>query len=145
MDSSKITRRIGLMAFSVIAAVASIRITYLIDAEASTYYVSALVDTFTSITSTMNIVSILVIAIVIAGLIVRLRVEPLDVFPVGMSLAVAFMLGIWITTVSYNTIQYDTTSWWMILIIGINLLITYVMISLPLGLIGLFLTQVLRS
>lgn len=145
MDSSKITRRIGWMAFSVIAAVASLRITYLIDSEASTFYLSALVGTFTSITSTITLLSILVIATLIAGLILRLRVEPLDVFPVGMSLAVAFMLGIWMTTVSYNTIQYDTASWWMILIIGLNLLISYVMISLPLGLIGLFLTQVLRS
>lgn len=133
------------MAFSVIAAVASLRITYLLQSDGSVYYISSLVATFENVTSTINSVSILVIIGLITGLILRFRNHPLDVFVAIMTIAMAFILGIWMTTLSYSSIQYDTTSWWMVGMIALNLLISYLLISIPLALVGLFVTQVLRS
>lgn len=144
MDSSKLTRRIGAMAFSIIAAVASLRLTYLLRSSGSTYYIESLVRTFQNTITFTNLGSLLLLSLVVVGFVLWFKRRPFDVFTSIMSTALLFILGIWITTLGYSALQYDTPPWWSILIIGINVTISVVFISVPLSLLGVFITQILR-
>ena len=144
MDSSKLTRRIGAMAFSIIAAVASLRITYLFNASGSTFYIDSLVLTFQNTLSVANLGSLLLLVLAVIALLAWFKRRPLDVFILIMSTSLLFILGIWITTLGYSSVQYDTAPWWTLFVIGINLTISILFIAIPLSLIGVFITQILR-
>ena len=144
MDSSKLTRRIGAMAFSIIAAVASLRITYLLRASGSMFYIDSLVLTFQNTLSVANLGSLLLLVFTVIALLAWFKRRPLDVFASIMSIAVLFILGLWITTLGYSSVQYDTAPWWTLIMIGINVTISILFIAIPLSLIGVFITQILR-
>lgn len=132
------------MAFSVVAAVASLRLTYLLSETAATFYIDSLILTFQNTSSFSNVGSILLLILVVTGFVFRFKRYPLDAVTWIMCNAVLFIIGIWITTLGYSSVQYDTAPWWSLFVIGINVIITMSFIAIPLSLIIVFMTQVLR-
>lgn len=132
------------MAFSFIAAVASLRVSYLLSAPGSTLYMNSLVLTFQNTSSFSNIGSLLLLVLVVVGCVIWFTRRPFDVFLLMMSIPLLFILGIWITTLGYSALQYDTAPWWSVVVVGINVTISIVVLAIPLSLIGVFITQILR-
>ena len=144
MGSSNLTARIGAMAFSVVAAVASLRLTYLLSEIAATFYIDSLILTFQNTSSFSNVGSMLLLVLVVTGFVFWFKRHPLDAVTWIMCNSVLFIIGIWITTLGYSSVQYDTAPWWSLFVIGINVIITMSFIAIPLSLIIVFMTQVLR-
>jgi hypothetical protein len=144
VGSSNFTRRIGVMAFSGILAVASLRFALLINVDAATVYLSSLVNTFQELlrfNSPIGIVMVLAMGIAIAFGFKRDRFVWITVVT---GVAGLFVVGSWLTQGLYPTLGYNDQSTWLIVLIVINLLFSSLFLGLPLSLLGLFFYDALR-
>jgi hypothetical protein len=144
MDSSKLTRRIGAMAFSVLLAVVSLRLIFLLDEQAASFYLTSLVSTFEEVLSFSVPFRSIFLIMTSLGLGYLIKQNYYRALTTMTIIALLFITGSWLTTLVYSSFGYDTTSVFLLVIIVINLLISLIASALPIALISLFVIQVLR-
>ena len=144
MDSSKLTRRIGAMAFSILLAVLTLRLTFLVHPEAASFYMTSLVNTFEEILTLSNPVRGLVWIITSIGLGFAIKRYPYSFIYSLTTVALLFILGSWINTVLYSSIGYNPTSIGLVVLTSLNVLLSTIASALPLAVISVFITQILR-
>jgi len=144
MDSSKLTRRIGAMAFSVLLAVVSLRLIFLLDEQAASFYLTSLVSTFEEVLSFSVPFRSVFVIMTSLGLGYLIKRDYYRAFTTMTIVALLFIIGAWLTTLLYSSFGYDSTSVFLLVIIILNLLISLIASALPIALLSLFVIQVLR-
>ena len=144
MDSFKLTKRIGVMAFSVILAVTTLRLALLINAEAASFYITSLVNTFEDVLTLSNPVRGLVWVIASIGLGFAITRHAYTALYSIIAVALLFILGSWISVMVYSSFGFNSTSIWLVVITIVNILLSTIVSAIPLAAISVFITHVLR-